>query len=82
MRPLIDKTPLRLWDGPEDQPERPPDPPAPLAPVKHCLKCNKPHSRPSNFCSAKCRTSWQTSMNAWHARLEKTRGPEDQDLFE
>jgi Zn-dependent alcohol dehydrogenase len=41
-----------------------------------CLKCRKPSRPGSNFCSAKCKTAWQSNMSAWHRRLPKC---EDQD---
>lgn len=63
---------------------RDPTPPAPKPtqpPVKHCLKCNKSHRRPSQFCSAKCRTAWMASMNKWADRFAKTKIPGQDDLF-
>ena len=82
MRPLIDTTLLRLWDGPEtDQAPVPvPEAPAPK-PCGRCLHCGRPTLPGKTCCSAKCKAKWQAGMSRWHQRLEKTSIDQDTELF-
>jgi hypothetical protein len=49
----------------------------PPAPAKKCLKCGKPARAGSCFCTEKCKSTWQSSMSAYTARLSKTRAAEE-----
>ena len=40
--------------------------------VKECLHCHQPHVKPSNFCSATCKTRWIKSMEGWANRMART----------
>ena len=91
---LIDRTPLGLWGDRGDRPadevatpaamvepcRTPAKTPAP-APASPCLKCGKPSA--GMFCNAKCKKAWQSGMNAWQAKMVRTRlaGEEEETLF-
>lgn len=81
-RPLIDTTPLRLWDGPEaDETPRPdPQPPAPVKPTGKCLNCGRSTMPGKTCCSSACKRKWKAGMESWHARLEKTEGPRTEEM--
>lgn len=51
-------------------------------PLVYCLKCGKATDG-AMFCSAKCRSAWIGSMNAFNAKLAKTSlvGESEKPLF-
>ena len=76
---LFDPYPLgELWERPQSAMIEI----APLVqtnpPTVNCLKCGKVSV--GMFCNAKCRTAWIGSMNAWQARMSKTRIEGEQTL--
>ena len=77
---LIDKTPLNLWSTPALAP-KPAQTPMPAPKPTNCLKCGKPSA--TMFCNSRCKRSWQSGMNNWHAKLARTKlvGDEEVTLF-
>ena len=58
----------------------PEPPPKPTGPRNHsCLRCGKDCFK--MFCSAKCKATWQSSMSAWQARMNRTAIEGEQELF-
>lgn len=81
-RPLIDTTPLRLWDGPEQPSPMPPEParPAPK-PVTPCMNCGKPSPAGRLFCNSTCKRKWSSNIGAWASRLKRTEIDGQDELF-
>jgi hypothetical protein len=44
-----------------------------------CLHCSKPSKK--MFCSATCKTKWQSSMNSFYSRLPKAKPSDTMELF-
>jgi hypothetical protein len=86
-RPLIDTTPLRLWDGPEESSPMPPEAPAqprpmpPVNPPAPCLNCGKPSKPGRLFCTEGCKRKWSANMGSWANRLSKTDIQGQDELF-